>query len=75
MIKLTYQTICDICYKECRVEKYDCVNYHGLAFPQPSKAHTYQLNGVVDLCDKCAAPIAQAKRAVIQAAIRERANT
>jgi hypothetical protein len=75
MIKLTYQTVCDICHKECHVESFDCTNYLGVAFPRPTTLHTYQLDGALEMCDECAAPIAQAKHDVIQAAIRARGNT
>jgi hypothetical protein len=72
MIKLTYRIICDICQKECAVENYDCTNDMNWVFPRPTNTHTYQINGIADLCNECAAPIAHAKHEVIQNYIRAR---
>ena len=65
MIKLTYTTICDLCKNTCQMESFDCTNHLTGAFPNPTRMFTYQLQGIVELCDECAAPIVQAKHAVI----------
>ena len=75
MIKLTYRIICDICQKDCSVEEYDCTNYLTGVFQRPSGLFTYQINGIAEMCDDCAAPIAQAKHEVIQAYIKRRSQS
>lgn len=72
MIKLTYRVVCDICQKECAFEEYDCTNYLGGVFPRPPSRYTYQINGIAEMCEDCAAPIAHAKHEIIQAYVNRR---
>jgi hypothetical protein len=62
MIKLTYQVLCDLCKKECVKEEFDCMNHPQHAFPRPTRLFTYELQGMFEMCNECAAPLVQAKR-------------
>ena len=75
MIKLTYAIICDLCKKECDTEHYECANHPGNAFPRPSNLFTYGLQGTLELCNDCAAPIVQAKHDVVADHIRTRVQS
>ena len=62
MIRLTYQVLCDLCKKECDKQEFECTNYPQSEFPRPTRAFTYELQGMLEMCNECAAPLVQAKR-------------
>ncbi len=66
MIKLTYLVICDLCKTECSKEEYDCMNHPKWEFPRPTRVFSYELQGPMELCNDCAAPLVQAKHKLIE---------
>jgi hypothetical protein len=62
MIKLTYRIVCDLCKKECNAQEFECTNYPQYEFPRPTRVFTYDLQGMLEMCNECAAPLIQAKR-------------
>lgn len=66
MIKLTYRILCDLCKKECTRQEFECTNHPQYAFPRPFRRFTYELQGMLEMCDDCAAPLVQAKHDRVQ---------
>jgi hypothetical protein len=73
MIKVIYETICDLCHRTCNTQIFECSNQlGGGGFPHPGGRYTYQLGRVVEMCYECAGPIVQACDAVIERYIEKR---
>lgn len=72
MIRLTYKIVCDLCKKECATQEFDCMNHPHWEFPRPTRAFSYELQGALELCNDCAAPLVQAKHKRIEEVLLER---
>jgi hypothetical protein len=73
VIKLTYRIVCDLCKKECDKEEFEGTNYPQYAFPRPTRLFTYDLQGMLEMCNECAAPLIQAKQDRVQEVLKEMA--
>lgn len=72
MIRITYQIVCDLCKMEFAKQEYDCINHPRAEFPRPTREFSYELQGALELCNDCAAPLIQAKQARIEEVLLQR---
>ena len=69
MIRITYDTLCDICQKHISTDIFNCTNQlGGYDFPKPKNNHTYQIgySTAYEMCNECATPIVQARDEVME---------